>query len=134
MSNCSWDHEGRIIWIEEVCPSAVEGLLVDSHNADESDKQDVDMHFGDDCMSSKHYWNSSDTCDLEFTWTIFIHIWHLRNIIYIILDLGQTTCLNFQKFNITKFYSKIAVLLENTKICFRDHRSWLSLLQCHFWT
>ena len=30
--------------------SAVEVLLFDSHNTDESDEEDVDKYFGDDCM------------------------------------------------------------------------------------
>ena len=38
-------------------------------------------------------------------------------------DMGKTTCLNFQKFKITKFYSKITVLLENTKMYFGDQQS-----------
>ena len=45
LSDCGWDHEGRIIWIKEVHPSAVEGLLIDSHNADENDEEDVDEYF-----------------------------------------------------------------------------------------
>ena len=114
--------------------SAVKGLLFDSHNADESDEEDVDEYFGDDCMFDEHDWNSSDTCDLEFTWTIFICVWLLRNIIHITIDQGQTTCLNFQKFKIASFYSPITVLLENTKKYYRDHRSWPSLLHCYFWT
>ena len=83
--------------------SAVERLLFDSHNADESDKEDVDEYFGDDCMFDKHDWNSSNTCNLEFTWIIFIRVWLIWNIIHITIDLGQTICLNFQKFKITAF-------------------------------
>ena len=114
--------------------SAVEVLLFDSHNTDESDEEDVDKYFGDDCMFHKHDWNLSDICDFEFTWTIFIRVWLLRNIIHTIIDLEQTTCLNFQNFKITAFYSKKTVLLENTKMYFRDYRSWPSLLHCYFWT
>ena len=95
LSDCGWDHEGRIIWIGEARPSAAEGLLGDSHNANESSADNVDEYFGDDCMSDQHYWNASDIFYLEFTWTIFISVWHLRNIIYVTTDLGQTTCLNF---------------------------------------
>ena len=40
LSNCGWGHEGRIIWIAEAYPSAVEWLLVDSRNADESDEEE----------------------------------------------------------------------------------------------
>ena len=119
LSNCSSDHE--------VYPNAVEELLFNSHNADESDKEGIDKYFGDDCMRDEHDWNLSDICDLEFTWNIFICVWHLRNIINITNDLGQSTSLNFQKFKITKFYSKITVLLENTKMYFRHHQSWLNL-------
>ena len=43
-----------------------------------------------------------------------------RNIIHITIDMGQTICLNFQKFKITKIYSEVTVLLENTKMYFRD--------------
>ena len=126
LSGCSWDYEAY--------PSVVEELLFDSYNADESDEEGVDKYFGDDCMSDEHDWNSSDICDLEFTWTIYICVWHLRNIMNITNDLGQTTCLNLQKFKITKFYSKITVLLENTKMYFRHLRSWPSLLHSYFWT
>ena len=35
-------------------PSAVERLLVDSHESEESVEEDVDKYFGDDCMSDKH--------------------------------------------------------------------------------
>ena len=76
--------------------SAVEVLLFDRHNTDESDEEDVDEYFGDDCMFDKQDWNSSDTCYLEFTWIIFIRVWLFRNIIHTIIDLEQTTCLNFQ--------------------------------------
>ena len=114
--------------------SAVEVLLFDSDNTNERYEEDVDEYFGDDCMFDQHDWNSSDICDLEFTWTIFIRLWLLRNIIHTITDLGQTTCLNFQKFKITAFYCKRTILLENTRLYFRDHRSWPSLLHFHFWT
>ena len=43
-----------------------------------------------------------------------------RNIIDITIEMGQTICLNFQKFKITKIYSEVTVLLENTKMYFRD--------------
>ena len=52
---------------EGAYPSAVEELMVDSRNADESVKEDVDEYFGDDCMSDKHDSNSSDFCYLGFT-------------------------------------------------------------------
>ena len=69
LSDCGWHHEGRIIWTKEAYPSAIE-LLVDSHNADESVKEDVDQYFRDNCMSDEHDWNSSDICYLEFTWPV----------------------------------------------------------------
>ena len=47
--------------------SSVEVLLFDSHDTDESDEEDVDEYFGDDCMFDKHDWNLSDICHLEFT-------------------------------------------------------------------
>ena len=133
LSDCSWDDEGRKMDWGSV-PSAVEGLLFDSHNADESDEEHFDEYFRDDCMFHEYDWNLSDTGDLEFTWTISIRVWLLRNIIHITIDLGQTTCLNFQKFKITAFYSPITVLLENAKMYFRDHWSWPSLFHCYFWT
>ena len=107
LSNCGWGHEGRIIWIAEAYPSAVEWLLVDSRNADESDEEDMNEYFGDNYMRGEHDQYSSNICGLEFTCTIFICVWHLRNIIT--SDLGQNTCLNFKvkivklKFKITKF-------------------------------
>ena len=64
-------------------PRAVEGLLFDNYNADKSDEKDVDRYFGDNCMSDEHDWNLSDICDLEFTWTIFIPVSNIRNIIHI---------------------------------------------------
>ena len=78
LSDYTWDHEGWLIWNQEAYSSAVEGLLFDSHNADESDKEDVNEYFGDDCLSDKRDWNSSDICYLKFTWTIFIRVWHFR--------------------------------------------------------
>ena len=36
--------------------SAVEGLLFDSHSADESDEEDVDVYFGDDCTNIIEIW------------------------------------------------------------------------------
>ena len=38
--------EDHLDW--ESISSAVDGLLFDSHNADESDKEDVDEYLGDD--------------------------------------------------------------------------------------
>ena len=54
LSDCGWGHEGRIIWIAEAYPSAAEGLLVDSRNADESDEEDMKEYFGDDYMRGEH--------------------------------------------------------------------------------
>ena len=54
LSDCGWDHKGRIIWIEEVYPSAVERLLVDRYNANKSDEEDVDEYFGEDSMSDNN--------------------------------------------------------------------------------
>ena len=54
MSGCSCDHEGRTIWIAEAYPSALEGLLVDSHNAGERDEEDVDEYFGDNFVKDEH--------------------------------------------------------------------------------
>ena len=53
----------------------------------------------------------------------FLFVFDILDRIHITIDLGQTTCLNYEKFKITKFCSKITVLLENTKMYFRDHRS-----------
>ena len=92
LSDCSWDHEGRSFGSRKRI-QCCGGAVVDSHNTDESDEEDVDEYFGDDCMFDKHDWNSSNICDLEFTWTIFIPVWLLRNIIHTIIDLGQTTYL-----------------------------------------
>ena len=54
LSDCGWDHEGRITWVEETYPSAVEELLADSHYTDESVKEDVDEYFKDNCMGHEH--------------------------------------------------------------------------------
>ena len=54
LSDCGWDHEGRITQIEETYPSAVEELLVESHNTDESVKEDFDEYFKDNCMGDEH--------------------------------------------------------------------------------
>ena len=123
LSDSGWDHEGRIIWIDEAYPSVVEGLLLDNHNADESEEENFDEYSRDDCMSDKH-WNSSDICDLEIKWTILIRVWNLRNIIHITIDMGQKPHLNFQKFKINKFYSKISqkYISEITEI------DWISFI------
>ena len=52
--------------------SAAEVLLFDSNNTDERYEEDIDEYFGDDCIFDQHDWNSSDICNFEFTWTIFI--------------------------------------------------------------
>ena len=52
----------KIIWTEEANPSAIEELLFDDHNADESDEREVDKYFGDNCMNGKYDWNSSEIC------------------------------------------------------------------------
>ena len=54
LSDCGWDHEGRITQIEETYPSAVEELLVESQNTDESVKEDFDEYFKDNCMGDEH--------------------------------------------------------------------------------
>ena len=36
--------------------SAVEGLLFDSHSADESDQEDGDVYFGGDCTNMIDIW------------------------------------------------------------------------------
>ena len=40
--------------MEETYPSAVEELLVESHNTDESVKEDFDEYFKDNCMGDEH--------------------------------------------------------------------------------
>ena len=44
LSDCGWDHEGNIIWIEEAYPSSIERLLIESDNESdkESDEEDMD--------------------------------------------------------------------------------------------
>ena len=55
LSDCGWDHEGNIIWIEEAYPGSIVRLLVESdHESNkESDEEDMDEYFGEDCVSDE---------------------------------------------------------------------------------